>query len=108
MDRRKFLFAAFCCILIIFVLVGCQTTANLTKKQAIEDSKITKQVEAKLQAQPVLGAYPISVDTYDGDVTLTGKVDTENQKERAVIIAKSVTGVKQVYDLLQPFEGVQH
>ena len=108
MKRRNFLFTAICCIGFIFNLLGCQTTANLTKKEAAEDAKITRQVEAKLSNQPILGDYPISVDTYVGDVTLTGQVDTENQKERATEIAKSVAGVKQVYNLLKPFEGTEH
>ena len=108
MKRRKFVFMTVCCIVIILALLGCQTTANLTPKEAAEDAKITRQVEAKLSKQPVLGGYPISVDTYDKDVTLTGQVDTENQKERATEIARSVAGVNHVYDLLKPFGGVEH
>lgn len=108
MQRRNIFFTTIFCASIIFALAGCQTTAKLTKKEALEDSNITNQVEARLQAQPVLGDYPISVETYDGDVTLTGQVATENQKARAVAIAKSVAGVKRVYDLLKPFEGVEH
>ena len=108
MKQGKFVFATIACIFIIFALMGCQTTAYLTQKQAAEDSKITRQVEAKLSAQPVLGGYPISVDTYDSDVTLTGRVDTNNQKERATIITKSVTGVNQVFNLLKPFGDVEH
>ena len=108
MKRRKFVFTTIGCIFIIFALLGCQTTANLTKKEAAEDARITRQVEAKLSNQPILGGYPISVDTYDGDVTLSGQVDTENQKERATEIAKSVAGVNHVYDLLKPFGEVEH
>ena len=108
MKQGKFVFATIACIFIIFALMGCQTTAYLTQKQAAEDEKITRQVEAELSAHPVLGDYPISVDTYDGDVTLTGRVDTDNQKEQATIIAKSVTGVNQVFNLLKPFGDVEH
>ena len=108
MKQGRFVFTTVACIFIIFAFMGCQTTAHLTKKQTAEDAKITRQVEAKLSAQPVLKDYPISVDTYDGDVTLTGRVDTGNQKERATLIAKSVSGVNQVFNLLQPFEGVEH
>ena len=108
MKQGKFVFTTIACIFIIFAFMGCQTTAYLTKKQAAEDAKITRQVEAKLSAQPILGDYPISVDTYNGDVTLSGRVDTRNQKEQATIIAQSVTGVNQVFNLLKPFEGVEH
>jgi hyperosmotically inducible protein len=108
MKQGKFVFKTIACIFVIFAFIGCQTTAYLTKKQAAEDKKITGQVEAKLSVQPVLGDYPISVDTYDGDVTLTGQVDTRNQKEQATIIAKSVPGVNQVFNLLKPFGDVEH
>ena len=108
MKQGKFVFKTIACIFIIFAFIGCQSTAYLTKKQAAEDAKITGQVEAKLSEQPVLRDYPISVDTYEGNVTLTGRVDTRNQKEQATIIAKSVTGVNQVFDLLKPFGDVGH
>ena len=108
MKQGKFAFLTLACILMIFAFMGCQTTAYLTKKQAAEDAKITRQVEAKLSEQPILGDYPISVDTYNGDVTLTGRVDTRNQKEQATIIAQSVTGVNQVFNILKPFGDVEH
>ncbi len=42
----------------------------------------------------------ISVETSDGNVTLTGAVDTPEQKARAEEIAKSVYGVRAVNNLL--------
>jgi hyperosmotically inducible protein len=42
----------------------------------------------------------ISVDTFEGQVTLTGAVDTGQQKDRAGEIARSVYGVKKVNNLL--------
>lgn len=42
----------------------------------------------------------ISVETFEGNVTLAGAVDTTQQKDRAGEIAKSVDGVRKVNNLL--------
>ena len=51
-------------------------------------------------AEPGLKSLEISVDTKDGTVTLSGKVDSPDQRERAKQIAQSTGGVKGVVDNL--------
>lgn len=62
----------------------------------ITDKEITAKIKAKFIGDPEIKAFSIDVDTLNGVVTLTGIVDTERQKERAMSLAKSVEGVKQV------------
>lgn len=62
----------------------------------LDDKEITARIKAKFIADPELKALSIDVDTLDGVVTLTGVVERESQKERAVSLAKSVEGVKQI------------
>ena len=62
----------------------------------LSDKEITAKIKAKFIADPELKALSIDVDTLNGVVTLTGIVERESQKERAVNLAKSVEGVKQV------------
>ncbi|RLB30016.1 MAG: hypothetical protein DRH11_15360 [Deltaproteobacteria bacterium] len=40
-------------------------------------------------------------DAFEGEVTLTGAVDTEAEKKRAESIALSTAGVKKVHNLLK-------
>ncbi|MGC9142102.1 MAG: BON domain-containing protein [Caldimicrobium sp.] len=62
----------------------------------LTDKEITAKIKAKFIADPELKAFSIDVDTLNGVVTLTGVVERESQKEKAVKLAKSIEGVKQV------------
>lgn len=70
-------------------------------KSYIKDKEITAKIKAKLIADPELKALSIDVDTVNGVVTLTGVVENERQKEKAVRHAKSVEGVREVVVNLQ-------
>lgn len=88
-------------VLIAGGLLACQTPAGRSPGDVIDDATITTKVKAKLFDDSLFRGIAISVETFDGEVTLTGAVDTPEQKRRAVEIARSVTGVKGVNDLLQ-------
>ena len=66
-----------------------------------DDSAITTKIKAKLFADDSLSGFAISVDTFKGEVTLTGAVKTSEQKELASTIALSVNGIKKVNNLLK-------
>jgi hyperosmotically inducible protein len=61
---------------------------------------VTTKVKTALLAEPGLKSLQISVDTKDGTVTLTGQVDSADQRSRAEQIAQSTGGVKNVVDNL--------
>ncbi|WP_051172894.1 BON domain-containing protein [Thermodesulfobacterium hveragerdense] len=67
----------------------------------IDDAKITAKIKMKLIEDKDLKAFSIDVDTVNGVVTLTGVVENEYQKSKAVAIAKSVPGVKTIINNLQ-------
>lgn len=67
----------------------------------IDDAKITSKIKIKFLEDKEIKAFSIDVDTVNGVVTLTGIVETEEQRRRAVEIAKSVPGVKAVINNLQ-------
>jgi osmotically-inducible protein OsmY len=58
-------------------------------------------VTGALAAEPALRGGEISVDAYDGEVTLFGKVVPAEQARRAVAVAGSVFGVESVKADLQ-------
>jgi hyperosmotically inducible protein len=86
---------------IIFGLIACQTPAGRTTGQVIDDATITTKVKAKLFDESILRGFAISVETFQGEVTLTGAVDNDEQKERAGEIAGSVSGVRGLNNLLK-------
>ncbi|HEX6362059.1 MAG TPA: BON domain-containing protein [Albitalea sp.] len=73
--------------------VGC---ANTTVGQKIDDTTITTKVKTALLADPDVKGLQVNVDTVDGQVQLSGFVDSAAQARRAVDIASRVDGVKRV------------
>ena len=64
------------------------------------DSLTTARVKAALIKDSMVSALTISVETYFGQVLISGFVDNEQQVARIREIATGVTGVKQVRELL--------
>lgn len=67
---------------------------------ALDDGAITAKVKAAIFAEPGLKSLQIEVETHDAVVTLSGSVDTPDLRDRAVKIAGSLNGVRQVVDKL--------
>jgi hyperosmotically inducible protein len=82
-------------------LLACQTPAGRSTGEVIDDATITTKVKAMLFDESILRGFAISVSTFEGEVTLTGAVDTDTQRNRAAEIARSVTGVKAVKNLIK-------
>ena len=76
-----------------------------TKKRSagvvIEDSVITTKAKAAIFDTPDLKTLQISVETRQGEVTLTGMVDSAAAKMKAEEVVKSVEGVSSVMNSLE-------
>jgi len=68
---------------------------------AASNAKVTTAIKAKLVAEPGLPSFNINVDTTDGLVTLSGKVESHEQVARAVKLALETDGVHKVISTLQ-------
>lgn len=90
-----------CCLALGFVLGACATPAGRSAGEFVDDSTITTKVKAKLIKDSVLQGFSIDVDTFQGEVTLTGAVNVPEQRERAEQIARETRGVKKVNNLLK-------
>lgn len=68
---------------------------------AIDDATITTKVKYELAEDVKFSTLKsVQVDTHKGEVTLTGKVHTMEQKEHAGALAKRVNGVVKVNNML--------
>jgi hyperosmotically inducible protein len=101
MTRKRVWLRAAILTVMFSSLLACQTPAGRSTGEVIDDATITTKVKAKLFDESILRGFAISVDTFEGEVTLTGAVDTDAQRERAAETARSVTGVKQVKNLIK-------
>jgi hyperosmotically inducible protein len=70
------------------------------KTPVATNASITAKVKSALLADKITPGLRIDVDTDNGTVTLTGKVDNQAQKERAGRIAAKTEGVTKVVNRL--------
>jgi hyperosmotically inducible periplasmic protein len=68
--------------------------------EKVDDVAITSAVKAKLIGDSQVSAGKIDVDTKDGVVTLKGTVSSEQEKDKALQIARNTKGVQRVEDQL--------
>jgi len=68
---------------------------------ATANARITASIKTKLISEPGLSAFAINVDTTDGLVSLSGKVDSYDHVARAVKLALETEGVHKVISTLQ-------
>ena len=77
----------------LFLVAGLCLGAD---KKPLTDDLISDRVRLKLAGDAVVKGGALDAATKDGVVTLTGTVETQQQKDKAAKLAKKVTGVKQV------------
>jgi hyperosmotically inducible protein len=78
-------------------------TASEAASQAgeiLSDAALTGKIKSKMALDDTVDAARIGVKTKDGRVTLSGTVQTEDERRRAVQLAKETKGVLAVDDRL--------
>lgn len=82
--------------------VGCASTSKQEGTgEYVDDSVITTKVKAAIFNDSSLHANEINVETFKGVVQLSGFVRSRAEMSRAVEVARSVKGVKEVRDNMQ-------
>lgn len=69
-------------------------------EEAIEDGVLTARVKERLIADPVTKTHNINVETFKGTVQLSGFVESDEARTRALQLAREVAGVKRVRDAM--------
>ncbi len=75
-------------------------TQKKVVKRVASDSVITSKAKANLLAERGLKSFKISVETYKGEVILSGFVDNEAAKTQAENVVSKIDGVKSVKNSL--------
>ena len=70
------------------------------ERRAQRDAALTARVKAALNAVPSIPANAIAVDTYEGEVQLSGYVPAPDLASRAGRVTATVTGVRMVHNNL--------
>jgi hyperosmotically inducible periplasmic protein len=91
-------------VLLAFLIfaAGCGAAAGRTGvNRALDDATITTQVKTALINAPVDSIARIDVETHQGVVTLSGRVNSKDEEAKAIALARTVKGVTDVKSTLQ-------
>jgi osmotically-inducible protein OsmY len=85
-------------VMAVVVLLMSYTSIGMagTTGDYVDDSVITTKVKSSFVADSTVSALDISVETSQGVVNLTGIVNSEKERDRAIQIAQETGGVRQV------------
>lgn len=92
-------FTLFLSAVVLMAIVGCASTETREGTgQYLDDSVITTKVKAAIFNEPTLKSLEINVETFKGVVQLSGFVSSRSSIDKAVEVARSVSGVRSVKD----------
>lgn len=85
------------CFGLLLAFLGCTATHNTESTgQYVDDSVITSKVKTAILNEPSLKVFEISVETYKGEVQLSGFVAAPQSVSMAGDIAAKIDGVRSV------------
>ena len=97
MVKRHRILSILICVGLIAVFVGCASTPKSEGTgEYVDDSAITTKVKAAIFNDPALKVFQINVETFKGEVQLSGFVDSAQSVTKAGEVARGVEGVKSV------------
>jgi osmotically-inducible protein OsmY len=91
------LFVPFLLVIMLASFMGCASTS--TKEgtgEYVDDSVITAKVKAEIFKDDSLKSSEINVETFKGVVQLSGFVNSQEDIDKAVKVARTVKGVTSV------------
>jgi len=97
MARRHRILSFLVCIALVTAFFGCASTPTRQGTgEYVDDSAITTKVKAAIFNEPSLKVFQINVETFKGEVQLSGFVDSAQTVKKAGEVARGVKGVKSV------------
>jgi osmotically-inducible protein OsmY len=97
MAKRHRILSFLVCITLVTAFLGCASTPTRESTgEYVDDSVITTKVKAAIFNDPSLKVFQINVETFKGEVQLSGSVDSAQMVKKAGEVARSVPGVKSV------------
>lgn len=94
------------CLLALTMLPACASSPRIGASTGVTTSRfntteLIARVKTALLNDEIVGLRRIDVHAVDGDVTLSGRVASTEERDRAVSIARAVEGVWSVRSDLQ-------
>lgn len=67
-------------------------------RETLDDAALSSKIKAKMMLDDAVRARSINVTTHDSVVTLSGQVDSVDEHDRALRLARETAGVTEVVD----------
>jgi osmotically-inducible protein OsmY len=97
MKTKRTLIASIVFCTFLFAFLGCSSTPERSSTgESVDNTVITAKIKSLLAKDDFLKSFKISVESFKGEVQLSGFVNTQDAKDKAGQIARSVKGVKSV------------
>lgn len=106
--------AAIACAAALALVAGCDnrstppaanTPPAVSVGTTIDDTVVTSRVKSALLADPDTKSFDLKVETRNGEVLLSGFINSQAQVDRAMLVARGVEGVKSVTNKMDLKEG---
>lgn len=106
--------AAIACAAALALVAGCDNRATppaantapaVSVGTTIDDTVVTSRVKSALLADPDTKSFDLKVETRNGEVLLSGFINSQAQVDRAMLVARGVEGVKSVTNKMDLKEG---
>lgn len=98
---RKYNYATVVMLALVLIAPLLLSACGKTVGETIDDATITTRVKTAFINDPVVGALRIDVDTFKGVVTLSGRVKSKDEEQKAIAVARGIKGVTEVKSTLQ-------
>ncbi len=95
-QTRNFRVLAVAAVALLTMAACASTRTQKSAGEQIDDTVITGKIKADLIGDPVTKAHEIDVEVFKGRVQLNGFVRDDEMRQRALAIAKGVSGVAAV------------
>ncbi|MDO6427696.1 BON domain-containing protein [Thalassotalea sp. 1_MG-2023] len=82
-------------------VIDSKSEKDTKMMQSLKDSKIETVVKTRLLFESQVSGLDIEVEVKNGEVTLSGKVESDSERDLAVAIAKNTDDVTNVVDKLK-------
>jgi osmotically-inducible protein OsmY len=97
MNKLNFIKQLVVVLFLTALIAGCAGTRTFEHTgEYMDDSAITAKVKTEIFDDPMLKVFQINVETFKGEVQLSGFVDSAKTSARAVEITRKVKGVRSV------------
>ncbi|MCA1795408.1 MAG: BON domain-containing protein [Desulfobacteraceae bacterium] len=97
MNKLRFFRQLVIVLFLTALMAGCAgTRTRESTGEYVDNSVITAKVKAAILEDPMLKMFQINVETFKGEVQLSGFVDSAEAAARAVQITRNVKGVTSV------------